>query len=101
MTHEEIEFVIDTLETAIEWAEYADEYFQKKHGLAQDKENVSKSIELLKKLKEPKTCNSCNRWGNFYIDSSRICNLQVCGPHEKQNYTDQNFGCILHEPKDP
>lgn len=51
MTQKDIDFIIDTLETAIEWAEYADDYFKKKHGLEKDKENVSKSIELLKELK--------------------------------------------------
>lgn len=43
------EFIIDTLETVIEWADYADDYFKKKHGLDQDRENVNKSIEILKR----------------------------------------------------
>jgi hypothetical protein len=51
MTCEDIDFIIDSIETAIEWAEYADLYFQVKHGLESDKNNVRKSIELLNVIK--------------------------------------------------
>jgi hypothetical protein len=51
MTCEDIDFIIDSIETAIEWAEYADPYFQVKHGLESDKNNVRKSIELLNVIK--------------------------------------------------
>jgi hypothetical protein len=51
ITKEKIDFIIKTIETAIEWAEYADPYFQKKHGLNRDKEDVRKSIEILQDLK--------------------------------------------------
>lgn len=97
MTHEEIDFVIDTLETSIEWAEYADEYFQKKHGLAQDKENVLKSIELLKALKAPKTCETCK----YFDDEERGNGIGTCENKKPQSPwgTVSSFGCIYHEPK--
>lgn len=95
MTHEEIDFVIDTLETAIEWAEYADEYFQKKHGLAQDKENVLKSIEILKALKTPKTCENCA----LFDADDMICNHEDVPEFDVPLYINKS-GCGLHKLKD-
>lgn len=67
MTQEDIDFIIDSIEAAIDWAEYADPYFQAKHGLELDKNNVRKSIELLNVIKiemleseKLKTCEGCN-----------------------------------------
>lgn len=58
MTPEQAKFIIETLETAIDWAEYATPYFQEKHNLAKGKEDVLKAIELLKELKS-RTCDNC------------------------------------------
>lgn len=91
MTHEEIDFVIDTLETSIEWAEYADDYFKKKHGLEQDKENVLKSIELLKALQIPKTCHSC------VFNENSFC--MHCDVPDGDTVEYIKFsGCGLHQP---
>ena len=49
MSNTDIQFIIDTLEAAIEWSSYTDEYFAKKHNLANDKENVVKAIRILMK----------------------------------------------------
>jgi hypothetical protein len=40
-------FIIETLEESIAWAEYADDYFKQKHNLDIDKENVRKCVEIL------------------------------------------------------
>ena len=48
MTKEEINFIIETLEDAISWADYADPYFQIKHNLLRDQRNVTNAIILLK-----------------------------------------------------
>ena len=47
MKREDVDFIKETLVNAIDWAEYADDYFKEKYGLDQDKENVEKSIKLL------------------------------------------------------
>ena len=47
----DIDFIIETLETAIEWAEYADDYFKEKHNLNKDKRMVDKAIKILKDLR--------------------------------------------------
>lgn len=90
MTREEIGFVIDTLETAIEWAEYADDYFKKKHGLEQDKENASRSIELLKALKAPKTCDGCKHPNEATDDTP----CEWCSRFKQNKFYD------YYEPKD-
>lgn len=60
MKKEEAEFIIETLETAIDWAEYATPYFQEKHNLAKDKEDVQKAIKLLRAATlENKICENC------------------------------------------
>lgn len=58
MTREEIAFIIETLQEVIEWAEYAPQYFQDKHGLQQDKNNVDKAIYSLRNF-ESRTCENC------------------------------------------
>lgn len=87
MTSKDIDFIIDTIETAIEWAEYADPYFQAKHGLESDKNNVRKSIELLNvlKLEQPKTCDGCqwNPMTHLHHAYCRPCMRQV---HLMDNY---------------
>jgi len=57
MTKEEIEFIIETLEVAIEWSDYADDYFKEKHNLDKDKKDVKKSIALLRSIKWPTSKN--------------------------------------------
>ena len=32
MTRDEVEFIIETLEVAIDWSSYADDYFKEKHN---------------------------------------------------------------------
>lgn len=100
---DKIEFIIDTLETAIEWADYADDYFKKKHGLEQDRENVKKSIDMLhsleqqntalqeriKDLEELKTCEGCN--AQFNND----CNLGIL----PKNIYSFEFSCSKYKPK--
>lgn len=68
MTREEKDFIIDTLEYAIEWAEYASDYFQKKHDLKTDRYNVKKSIKL---LKQNRTCENCI----YRSNSGDFCSL--------------------------
>ena len=61
MTKEEKDFIIEALGEAIGWAEYAGDYFQQKHDLNTDKDNVEKSIRL---LKESRNCYNCNKYIN-------------------------------------
>ena len=55
MTRDEVEFIIETLEVAIDWSSYADDYFKEKHNLYKDKEDVKKSIEILRNIKPKAT----------------------------------------------
>ena len=52
MKEKDAVFLIETLETAIEWAEYVTPYFQEKHNLAGDKEDVQKAIKLMRDFEE-------------------------------------------------
>ena len=47
MKREDVEFIKETLVYAIEWADYADDYFKEKHNLKQDKENIVKCMKIL------------------------------------------------------
>lgn len=50
MTIKDVQFIIETLQEAIGWAEYAPSYFQEKHNLDRDQEAVLTSIKLLESL---------------------------------------------------
>jgi hypothetical protein len=65
---EQIEFIIEALEEAIGWAEYADDYFKEKHNLKRDQENVQKSISMLREALEVNTkdTKSCEWKQNEY-----------------------------------
>ena len=58
MKEKEAVFLIETLETAIDWAEYATPYFQEKHNLNRDKEDVKNAIKLIREI-ESRTCENC------------------------------------------
>jgi hypothetical protein len=58
MTKEQIKFITDTLESAIEWSQYASPYFQEKYNLAKDKEDALKVIEMLSSAENQK-CTNC------------------------------------------
>lgn len=94
MKEKEAEFIIETLETAIDWAECATPYFQEKHNLDGYKEDVQKAIKLIREL-ESRTCDSC--W--FYDDDCKICtNDSVFGMDEDLRISDAfstlpNFSC--------
>ena len=100
MKKEEAEFIIETLETAIDWAEYATQYFQEKHNLAGDKEDVQKAIKLIREL-ENRTCDRC--W--FYDDDCKVCtNDSVFGMDKDLIRTGAfstlpNFSCNRWEQK--
>lgn len=100
MTKEEAEFIIETLETVIEWGEYAPLYFQEKHNLAGYKEDVQKAIKLMRGF-ESRTCDRC--W--FYDDDCKVCtNDSVLGMDEDLIRTGAfstlpNFSCNRWEQK--
>lgn len=52
MSKEEIEFIKETLINAIEWADYAPDYFKEKHNLDKDKEDVKKAIKIIEACKK-------------------------------------------------
>jgi len=52
MSRDNIDFIIETLENAISWADYADAYFKDRHDFDKDQENVNKAIAILKEQKE-------------------------------------------------
>ena len=58
MTQGEVKFITDTLESAIDWSQYASPYFQDKHSLSQDKEDVKRCISLLQEF-ESRKCTNC------------------------------------------
>lgn len=58
MTKEQIKFIADTLESAIDWSQYAPPYFQDKYSLNQDKEDVKRCISLLQEF-ESRKCTNC------------------------------------------
>ena len=80
MTKQEIEFIIETLETSIEWSDYAGDYFKEKHNLKKDKEDVEKSIAILNKSLSK--CSVCN--GSGFVH---------------RNTTDIDLPCITCSPK--
>ena len=100
MKKEEAEFIIETLETAIDWAEYATPYFQTKHNLDVYKEDVKKAIKLMRDF-ESRTCDSCL----FYDDDCKVCtNRSVFGMDEDLKRTGAfsalpNFSCNRWEQK--
>ena len=63
MNTEHTEFIIETLNEAVDWFGYVPEYFADKHDLDKDKENIKKSIKLLKDF-EHRTCESCRFYHN-------------------------------------
>lgn len=91
MTQKDANFIIETLRTAIEWAEYTDDYFKQKYGLEEDKENVLKSIEILQTLEEPKSCNSCKYFDDEFRECGKTLDVNVSA------YIDF-IGCGLHRP---
>jgi len=47
-----VDLIIDVIETMEEWAEYASPYFQQKHNLAKDKENLKEAVATIRALQE-------------------------------------------------
>lgn len=83
MKKEEAEFIVETLETAIEWAEYATLYFQMKHTLDVYKEDVQKAIKLMRDF-ESITCENCK----FYQpETITVGDIITCGRWEQENDT--------------
>ena len=100
MTKEESEFIVETLEAAIDWAGYGTPYFQTKHNLDVYKEDVQKAIKLMRDF-ESRTCDGC--W--FYDDDCKVCtNDSVLGMDEDLRISDAfstlpNFSCNRWEQK--
>ena len=66
MTREEIEFIKETLVTAINWASYADDYSKEKYNLKQDIEDVRKCKEMIDNF-ESRKCENCKYHVNCSI----------------------------------
>jgi len=82
------DFIIDTLECAIEWREYADDYFKKKHHLEKDKENVKKCIEIL--IREGNKCKVCNGSGFVHRTATDIdLPCITCRPTARREYEEK------------
>lgn len=66
------------------------------------RKSIDEAIAELEALQQPRSCLTCKHWGKSISGyfSGRICNKMVCSPHNKENYTDSNFGCNLFEPKE-
>jgi hypothetical protein len=82
------EFIIEAMQEAIFWAEYAPDYYKEKHNLKQDQENVEKAIEILKAKCKPKSCSTCKYLLRSYcelldIEIMTIVN-QSCTGHEER-----------------
>jgi hypothetical protein len=92
LSRQEVSFIKDALTEAIGWAEYASDYFQQKHDLSTDKENVEKSIKILDEL-ESRTCETCAFFNNTEIDENSFsdCGLGVETSYKKMVY--KGFGC--------
>lgn len=56
MTREEQDFIIETLESMVGWAEYTPEYFKTKHRLDDDLIAVEKCVSILREIR---TCENC------------------------------------------
>lgn len=61
MNNEDIDFIIETLEVMLEWADdYTDSYFKDNIIIIKDKNDVIKAIEILKAQKEFKSNHFIN-----------------------------------------